>query len=60
MTSEPKKSIEPRCHDSHHGSITQIRSTDLPKGDVDESQHSANQRTPANYKKTAPEQLTIR
>ena len=38
-------------HDYHHGSITKIRSTDLPKEDVDESQHSTNQRRPANDKK---------
>ena len=39
------------CHDPHHGSITKIRSMDLPKEDVDESQHSTDQGRPANDKK---------
>ena len=39
-----------KCHDSHHGSLTKIRSTYLPNEDVDESQHSTNQRRPTNDK----------
>ena len=49
-----------RCHDSHHGSITKIRSTDLPKEDVEESQHSTNQEGQQTIRNTAPGQLTRR